>query len=204
MPRISRLRIATFIIVLEAAILFPIAYSPWLRFDYTQTLSRWAAKAIPPNTVHIGDSITAGGRGFNSRRDINLGASGLLTYQIASLIPKALSFHPNHIAIMAGANDAIAERADLTELRGLWQSICKIKGVVVTLATPTSSDVYNSRIAQINRVVRRECAPRSVIDLAPKLADRRGRIQARYTVDGVHLSDDALEIWSSALAKFGV
>lgn len=50
------------VVVIETMLLVPIAYSPWLRSDYIQTIARWYAKAVPPPTVFIGDSITAGGQ----------------------------------------------------------------------------------------------------------------------------------------------
>lgn len=84
----------------------PYPYQPNLRFNYVQTLSRWFAKAVPPNTVFIGDSITSAGMQFNSLRSINLGSSGLQTYQIAGQLEKARSFEPRHISVMAGTNDA--------------------------------------------------------------------------------------------------
>lgn len=105
---------------------------------------------------------------------------------------------------MAGANDAFKGPVDLVEIQDLWQTICKENSIVVTLATPTASDIFNSRIAQINAVVREECADRPVIDLTPALADRHGRIKTGFTVDGVHLSDAAISVWRSALAKHGI
>ena len=53
------------LLAVETALLVPLAYREYLRFIYTQTLAKWAAKGVPPNAVFIGDSVTAGGRGFN-------------------------------------------------------------------------------------------------------------------------------------------
>lgn len=72
-------RLLALTLVVETGLLFPIAYQPNLRFDYVQTLARWFAKAVRPNTVFIGDSITSAGMQFHSLRSINLGSSGLQT-----------------------------------------------------------------------------------------------------------------------------
>ena len=109
-------RLIALTLAVESVLLFPIAYQPNLRFDYIQTLSRWFAKAVPPDTVFIGDSITSSGMQFHNFRSINLASSGLQTYQIAGQLEKARSFGPKHIAIMAGMNDALKRPIDREEI----------------------------------------------------------------------------------------
>lgn len=191
------------IVVVESALLVPIAYSPYLRFDYTQTLVRWLAKAVPPETVFIGDSITAAGRSFNDYRSINLGSNGLQTYQVAENIPKALAYSPRHISIMAGTNDAGEGPLDIAELSGLWRKICAEPKVVVTKPTPTVLQVLNGRLEQIDAIISTECKGRPVIDLR-RLAGKDGKILPKYTSDGVHPSEEALTIWRAELRKYGI
>ena len=191
------------VIAVQSTLLAPIAYSPYLRFDYTQTLARWLAKAVPPETVFIGDSITAAGRSFNDIRSINLGSNGLQTYQIAANVEKARAYSPRHIAIMAGTNDAGEGPIDPVELSELWRTICAEPKVVVTKPTPTTMDDLNARLKQIDAIISAECKDRLVIDLA-RLAGKDGKIQLRYTDDGVHLSDEALAIWRAELGKRGI
>src|SRR5687767_6751546 len=106
------------LVLAQSVLLAPVVYSSHLRFTYVQTLARWLAKAVPPETVFIGDSITAAGQSFNDLRSINLASNGLQTYQIAGEIPKALSFKPRHIAVMAGTNDAGEGPIDAQEMSG--------------------------------------------------------------------------------------
>ena len=168
-------RLLVLALIVESALLFPIAYQPNLRFNYVQTLSRWFAKAVPPNTVFIGDSITSAGMQFNSLRSINLGSSGLQTYQIAGQLEKARSFKPRHISVMAGTNDAGEGPIDRAELVGLWKQICAEPKIVVTLPTPTSFAPLNQRIAEIDQIILSVCAKNRVIDLR-KLADKNGML----------------------------
>lgn len=196
-------RLLALTLVVESALLFPIAYQPNLRFDYIQTLSRWFAKAVRPNTVFIGDSITSAGMQFNSLRSINLGSSGLQTYQIAGLLEKARSFKPRHIAIMAGTNDAGEGPIDRAELAGLWKQICAEPKIVITLPTPTSYDNLNERIKVIDQIILSTCPQNRIIDLR-QLADKNGKIFTKNTLDGVHLSPAAHTIWRSELRQYGV
>ena len=196
-------RLIVLLLLVQSALLVPIAYSPYLRFDYIQTLARWLAKAVPPDTVFLGDSITAAGQKFNDFRSINLGSNGLQTYQIAGELPKALSYSPRHIAIMAGTNDAGEGPIDPAELAGLWHTICAEPKVVVTLPTPTSSDELNQRIAQIDTIIAAQCKDRAIIDLR-HLAGKDGKILAKYTIDGTHPSPEGLAIWKAELKKLGI
>ena len=191
------------LVAVESALLAPIAYSPYLRFDYTQTLARWLAKAVPPDTVYVGDSITAAGRSFNDVRSINLGSNGLMTRQIAGNIPKASSFSPRHIAIRAGTNDAGDGPIDAARLAAEWRNICADPRIVVTKPTPTASLELNARLVQIDAIISAECKDRTVIDLR-RLAGKDGRALPRYTIDGIHPSDEALAIWRSELEKHGI
>ena len=196
-------RLLALTLAVESALLFPIAYQPNLRFDYVQTLSRWFAKAVPPETVFIGDSITSAGMQFHSLRSINLGSNGLQTYQIAGQLEKARSFGPRHIAIMAGMNDAGEGPIDREELVGLWKQICAEPKIVITLPPPTSFDDLNQRLAQIDQIILTTCSKNKIIDLR-RLADKDGKVLPKYTEDGVHLSPEGHTIWRSELRKFGI
>ena len=196
-------RLLALTLAVESALLFPIAYQPNLRFDYIQTLSRWFAKAVPPETVFIGDSITSAGMQFHSLRSINLATSGLQTYQVAAELEKARTFDPRHIAIMAGMNDAGEGPIDRAELVGLWKQICAEPKIVITLPPPTSFDELNQRLAQINQIILTTCPKNKIIDLR-RLADNDGKVLPKYTEDGVHISSEGHAIWRSELRKFGI
>ena len=196
-------RLVALALAVESVLLFPIAYQPNLRFDYIQTLSRWFAKAVPPETVFIGDSITSAGMQFHDFRTINLGSAGLQTYQVVQQLEKARSFNPRHIAIMAGMNDAGEGPIDRAELVGLWKQICAEPKIVITLPPPTSFDELNQRLAEINEIILTTCPKSRIIDLR-RLAHKDGKVLPKYTEDGVHISPEAHAIWRSELRKFGI
>ena len=196
-------RLIALTLAVESVLLFPIAYQPNLRFDYIQTLSRWFAKAVPPETVFIGDSITSAGMQFHNFRSINLASSGLQTYQVAGQLEKARSFGPQHIAIMAGMNDADKRPIDREELIGAWKKICVDSRIVITLPPPTSFDNLNQGLAEINRIIRSTCPKNKIIDLR-MLAGKDGKVLPQYTEDGVHLSSAGHAVWRSELRKVGI
>ena len=185
------------------AVSFPIAENFHLRNVYRQTLAHWLSKIVPPPTVFIGDSITAGGFSFNSWRDINLAENGLLTYQIAATLEIAQSYKPEHIHIMAGINDA-RHGYDAAELRELWQTICREPKIVITLAPPTFNEKANRAIGEINRIVEESCAGRTIVSLR-SLGDGSGRLQQHFAADtSGHLGPDAYEVWRGLLKEHGV
>lgn len=186
-------------------LLAPLLASEYLRFTYRETIAHWVSKAIPPPVVYLGDSLTAGGRMFNSSRTINLAQSGQLTYQIAAGLPKAHAYRPRHIAIMAGTNDAIRGDIDRAEFTALWAEIARTPNVVITLAPHTRSPKVNARIDQINAIANAAARAqrRPVIDLH-ELDGPAGTIQPRYTVDGVHLSPAGHRLWNAKLRAAGL
>jgi len=104
---------------------------------------------------------------------------------------------------MAGTNDAIASPLDVSQLNQLWATMCTEPKLVVTLAPPTRSKLLNARIAEINAIARQHCQSRPIVDL-DVLADEDGLLDKRYTVDGVHFSEDAYEIWRTKLTSVGI
>jgi lysophospholipase L1-like esterase len=178
--------------------LAPIAANHHLRNVYRQTLAHWLSKIIPPPTVFIGDSITAGGQWFDNVRNINLAANGLLTDQIVKYLPTAQAYRPKRIVIMAGANDA-ARGFDPDKLRGLWETICKEPSIIITLAPPSRDDETNRRIDQINRIAMDSCPGKPVITL--DVGDEHGRLRPEFTLYGTHLGPKAYEQWVQKLTS---
>jgi hypothetical protein len=178
------------------AVLLPVAINHHLRNVYRQTLAHWLSKAVPPPTVFIGDSITAGGQWFDDIRNINLGSNGLATYQIAGTLTVAQTYRPKRIVIMAGINDAV-RGFDPDKIRDLWEKICKEPVITVTLVTPTKDDDLNRKIDQINNIIIEKCQGKPILKL--DLADESGRLRSEFQLTGVSLGPKAYESWIAAL-----
>lgn len=195
----NKTRLLLAVALAEAALLLPIAVSPYLRATYEFTLAHYRAKIIRPDRVFIGDSMTAGGGDFGRFGTINLAANGLYTKQIAGMLKTAQAYNPRAIYVMAGTNDILAG-ADPVTLAASWRAILAEPSVVVTLLPHTASVDRNRRVDALNAMVAQMArkAGRRVIAI-PGLTGRDGAIQARYTVDGTHLSPPAYAIWQAQI-----
>ena len=178
----------------------PVVVNPTLRATYVGLLAHWRAKVQPPRYVFIGDSITAG-RGA-SLDSINLGESGLLTFQIVDRAATAMKYHPDAIVVMAGTNDAMHD-IDPGKLMSEWDRLFAVAGntpVIVTLAPLTADAAFNEKIAAIDEIARTAALEHSarIVDLGPELAPS-GTLEPRYTVDGVHLTPAAYAVWTAKI-----
>jgi hypothetical protein len=191
--------------LLANVLLIPVLVNNYLGFVYAQTFAHWISKITPPNTVYIGDSLTAGGHSFNHRTDINLGSNGLITYQIASLLPTARAYKSDHIVVMAGTNDAMRGPINEEEIRNLWAGICSDQKVVVILAPQTRSPSINERLDTVREIVKPVCETqkRPIISLDVLTGDD-GLIKPEYTVDGTHLTPTAYDILRERLREKGI
>lgn len=191
------------VIIIQSAVLVPLVKDAYLQVAYAQTLARWLSKVRHPDTVFVGDSITAGGGFFNDWRDINLASNGLQLYQIAAAVDGAGKLSPGRIAVMAGTNDAFEGPIDIAEQTRLWQHICSDSRVVVTLPPPTRIDDINARLSLIRPVVRSQCAARPMIEIAD-VADSTGKLRADMTEDGVHPTKPYYSRWRAALRTLAI
>jgi lysophospholipase L1-like esterase len=186
-------------LALNAVLLVPLTANKHLRWTYAQTLSIWLSHFRQPNYVFLGDSLTAGGRMFDRIDTINLGQTGLTTHQIAGGIQGTNKYHPRHIVVMAGTNDAFDE-FDEGLMRKDWDTIAAEPRTIIFLAPPTRNSQANQRLTRINPIAVQAAAknhkqPRVLTELR----DTDGLLRASYSVDGVHLTDDAYQFWEQRL-----
>lgn len=190
-----------FLLVLVAALailLFPVPANHHLRNVYRQTVAHWLSKVVPPPTVFIGDSITNNGGWFDSLRNINLASNGLITAQIADGLTQAQAYHPGHIVVMAGMNDAL-RGFDAGQVQRVWETICKEPSIVVTLVSPSDDDALNRKIDQLNRIASDTCRGRPI--LALDVGDEHGRLKPEFASDSIHLGPKAYDQWVAKLAE---
>ncbi len=195
--------------LLATAVVVPIAVNPTLRSGYIGLVAHWRAKlAEPPRYVFLGDSITAGGMvwgwrlGYDPLAAINLGESGLLTWQIVDRAIISRVEHTCKYRHHNGTNDAI-HAVNPDELNAEWDRFFSIIGdtpVIVTLPPMTANAEFNEHIREIDAIVRVAAQAHSakIIDLNHDVAPS-GTIQERYTVDGVHFTNAAYAIWAAKI-----
>ena len=186
-------------LAINAILLVPLSVNQHLRWTFAQTLAIWASHFRSPKYVFIGDSMTAGGRTFGRFDTINLGSTGLSTHQIAEGLAGTDKYSPRRIVVMAGTNDAFDD-FDAKRLRADWAKIASDRRTIIVLVPPTRSAVANARIASMNAIARDEArkANKKPIVLG-ELIGPDGLLPSQYSVDGVHLTDEAYRFWEKRL-----
>ncbi|MDH7974660.1 GDSL-type esterase/lipase family protein [Sphingomonas sp. AR_OL41] len=194
-----RLRAHHAIIALLCALLAPVALNTSLRWAYEQTVANWLAKAVPPDRVFIGDSLTAGGGDFGRFGNINLGIIGASTRQVSQMLRRAQPYNPRQIVVMAGSNDVDAG-TDLAALAASWRTILADKRVLVVLTPHSRYPAASVRIDQMNAMVQAmaKAAGRPTVEIRG-LTGPDGLLLPEMTTDGVHLTRAAYAKWREAL-----
>ncbi len=147
-------------------------------------------------------------------RVINRGIRGSTSGQVLERLQNVIVGSPAKIALMVGLNDLdqggvidtvidnhrvllgwLGENRPGTEL--ILQSILPVNPSFYT------GPATNESIASLNRQLESLCRDFSTcqyLDVGALLVDERGRLDARYTYDGVHLNGDGYQVWKNALA----
>lgn len=215
MPWLSRHTIQVFAVCTYALISAPVVAmlvaNSHFRHVFFNLLSHYRAKAIPPRSIHVGDSLTAGGRHWSFRLgsapldSINLSSNGYTSEQVVPLIKEALRYRPHNIVAMAGVNDAFSVNyipsSTLSSLREIAALITASSArCIFTLPIPPRNRTAAERVTTLNRELR-QLLPRhgcEVIDLGKDLAPN-GTILNSYTTDGVHLNGEGYRVWADRL-----
>lgn len=189
-------------------------WNPTCQNTFLNLTAHYRSKIDPVTTVHIGDSITAGGGGHWSTLvggfpldAYNLAGNGYTVDQIKHQVSKALAYSPDCICVMGGTNDLFDPRynADYT-IAAYDEMLTDIQAAgvscIVTLVPYQNSELKRLQIDELNQRIaaiatKHECA---VIDLNPLLAPE-GILMSEYTTDGTHFSDAAYFIWGSQIER---
>ena len=188
-------------------------FSEYVRFVSMNTVTHWRGKILGLSAAFIGDSITAGGRCWGTKigddpfAAINLGADGSTVRQIKAQLNRAARYKPHTLFILAGTNDILAQGSefDIEQFERDYRELLVFAAtnaqiVVVTLIPFTSSSGHSMPIDRANAVILELCLEQKVrcVDLNPELAPE-GVLLPQFTVDGVHFSRAAYQIWSGLL-----
>lgn len=175
--------------------------------------------ALPPRrgaTVFLGDSLTDRGEWselFGLATIQNRGVAGETTRDVLARAEPIASQKPARVFLLAGVNDlamgdaapAIAERygrildvfrEKAPEAQLYCQSVLPVR---LPGAPPL---VTNDRVRALNESLARVAAGRSCtfVDLYSALAGADGALDARYTLDGIHLTGEGYAAWARAIA----
>lgn len=202
------------------------------KWTYEQWVDQLQQEAIAaadnrPNrlTVLLGDSLSLW---FPSkllpwdRTWLNQGISGETSAGLLKRLYLFDSTRPETIFVMIGVNDLLNGVDDRTVLANQRQIIRQLRSVhprsqiVVQSILPHSGDVAtwegrdrllevpNSRIRRLNRSLKAlaDAEGAFFLNLHPLFTDTHGFLRSELSTDGLHLSEEGYQIWSTAIQMY--
>ncbi len=170
----------------------------------------------PSEIIFLGDSISEAcewAELFENKNVKNRGIAGDLTEGVLLRLPEVLSSKPDKIFLMIGVNDLISNDPAHV-LKNYRKIIEKIQSespqtnLFVQSLLPVNNDlrktmIKNEDILQINQELKVMAQNFKVkyIDLYSELKDDTGKLDAKYTVDGIHLNGPAYLKWKSVIQE---
>ncbi len=174
--------------------------------------------------VFLGNSITDGcewSELFNNPKIKNRGISADRTKWLLKRLDPIVKGKPKKLFLMIGINDLAADVAPETIVANIKkllerfaaesprtkiyvQSILPVNGVDIK-SRFKKHRTQNERVVATNKMLRALCEGRKntlYVDLFPALADANGRLDKRYTNDGLHLMGAGYVAWKKAIEKY--
>jgi lysophospholipase L1-like esterase len=198
------------------------AYDSSFRFYYyDQKLSMF--ETMPDRTgevVWLGDSITDGGEWselFPGVVTLNRGISSDNTFGILYRLREVTRRKPRKVFLLIGINDIARGIPDSVILRNYRRIIDSIQlqspatQLYVQSILPTNNAYTNFKnhqnktehIAYLNDQLRQLCQQRKLVyvDLHSAFVDKEGKLDSRYTNDGLHLTGAGYQRWKEVLLR---
>lgn len=192
---------------------------PYSYGDNAQYIQRESMFEISPATkadiIFVGDSITARGEWqefFPDKVVLNRGIDSDVTEGVYNRLSVIIEAKPEKIFLMIGINDLrqnipTETTVDYYEktLDTLQASLpdCEIY-VQSVLPVNSSTGIPNTQVQTLNVAIKELADSRNLIyiDLYSLLVDETNDLPSVYSVDGVHMTGEAYEIWLDALKEY--
>lgn len=190
-------------------------------YYYDQKLSFFESMpARPGATVWLGDSITDGGEWaelFPGIPCLNRGISSDNTFGLLNRVKEVLRHRPARVFILIGINDIARGIPDSVILRNYRRLLDSFRQqsprtrVFVQSILPTNnafSDFKNHQnktdhILALNRQLEQICRERKIrfVNLYDSFTNTEGKLDPRYTNDGLHLTGEGYLRWKQVLLR---
>lgn len=171
------------------------------------------------DVVFFGNSITHGGRfdqAFSDMKVCNLGYPSDDLAGMIKRISQVVAVHPKKVFLMGGANnirhfdEALFETQYLDLIRSLRDSL---PGATIILQSvlPENYEVCkafekdcNDKINKANEIIQKLSVKSHLhyIDLNQYYKDEEGKLDNRFTDDGIHLKEEAYNLWYKEIKAF--
>ena len=168
--------------------------------------------------IWVGDSITDIGEWnelFPNEKNLNRGISSDNTFGVLNRLKEITRQKPKKLFLMIGINDLARNIPDQIILRNFKRIISQIQKetpatkLYIQSILPTNNEfslfpAYQNKISHIqyiNKELSVLCAARKIsyVDLFSHFTNTQGKLDKRYTNDGVHLTGEGYKKWKSIL-----
>lgn len=182
-----------------------------VRSTFLNIAAHYGSKVHDVRSLHVGDSLTAGGGQWSGRLSgtplnaINLAGNGYTVSQVRHQLQAGLRYKPTYVCVLAGTNNVCNpyynEDITVQQYRELMYQLqfANVR-VIVTLVPYQASNLHQAAITRLNNRIRKVAhVPNcQIIDLNPTIAPD-GHLLPKYTTDGIHFTDAAYDIWARIL-----
>ncbi|GIL23609.1 MAG: sialate O-acetylesterase [Bacteroidota bacterium] len=175
---------------------------------------------VPGKIIFLGNSITEGGRWRQLLKDstvINRGIAGDNTFGVLARLDEIVKLKPASLFVLIGTNDLSKKIPDEAILENIFTMISRIKAgspktkIFIQSILPVNETVerfpqqFNNsmHINTINDQLARYATRLryTYVDLYEKFIDNQGRLDAKYTFDGLHLNAAGYQRWVEILKE---
>ncbi|MCX8020747.1 MAG: GDSL-type esterase/lipase family protein [Chitinophagaceae bacterium] len=190
-------------------------------YYYDQKLSFFEKSDVyKPEIVWLGDSITDGcewAELFPGKKILNRGISADITFGVIYRLPEITKRKPRKIFILIGINDIARNIPDSVILKNYETIIALIRSqsprtkIYFQSLLPTNNefDLFKNHqnktehILAVNRQLEKICRTHQVhfINLYPHFTDANGKLDKKFTNDGLHLTGEGYLRWKTILLQ---
>lgn len=175
---------------------------------------------VPGKIVFLGNSITEGGKWKQLLKDstvINRGISGDNTFGAMARIDEIIKLKPSSLFVLIGTNDLSKKIPDEAILENIFSIISKVKAgspktkIFIQSILPVNETVErfpqqfnnSNHINTINDQLARYASRMryTYVDLYSKFIDTQGKLDVKYTYDGLHLNAVGYQHWVEVLKE---
>ncbi|MEQ9405942.1 MAG: GH92 family glycosyl hydrolase [Cyclobacteriaceae bacterium] len=165
----------------------------------------------PNEIIFLGNSITDGAEWFelfDGNPNIkNRGIGGDDTDGVLERLAEVTSSQPKQVFIMIGTNDlAYGKTVDhvVTNHKKIIEQIEKDSPnteVIMQSVLPVEDAIHwtrpNASILEINKQLKAHCEEKGItyVNLAPVFADENGKLDKKYSIDGLHVNGEGYLKW---------
>jgi lysophospholipase L1-like esterase len=198
------------------------SYDSSFRFYYyDQKLSMFETMPDQKNEiVWLGDSITDGGEWselFPGIKTLNRGVSSDNTFGILNRLYEVIRRKPAKIFLLIGINDIARNIPDSVILRNYKKIVDSLQQqtpqtkLYVQSILPTNNEFTTFKNHQnktehilfLNEALKKICAEKKInfVDLYNNFINAEGKMDKRFTNDGLHLTGEGYQQWKAVLKK---